>query len=83
MQHEVKKLTTLVDEVKKRFKETNEPICVIAFTNKNADELKERIGIQSDRLEIRTLDSLAASYLNGAIDGDKFDLKLKAATEIL
>lgn len=77
------KTTTLVEEVKKRFKECDEPICVIAFTNKNADELKERIGIQSDRLEIRTLDSLAASYLNGSIDGDKFDLKLKAATELL
>lgn len=77
------KTTTLVEEVKKRFKECDEPICVIAFTNKNADELKERIGIQSDRLEIRTLDSLAASYLNGAIEGDKFDLKLKAATELL
>lgn len=77
------KTTTLVEEVKKRFKECNEPICVIAFTNKNADELREKIGIQSDRLEIRTLDSLAASYLDGAIDGDKFDLKLKAATEIL
>lgn len=77
------KTTTLIEEVKKRFKQTNEPICVIAFTNKNADELRERIGINSDRLEIRTLDSLAASYLNGAIDGDKFDLKLKSATEIL
>lgn len=77
------KTTTLVEEVKKRFKECDEPICVIAFTNKNADELRERIGINSDRLEIRTLDSLAASYLNGAIDGDKFDLKLKAATELL
>lgn len=77
------KTTTLIDAVKQKFKETKEPICVIAFTNKNVDELRERIGIMSDRLEIRTLDSLAASYLNNSIEGDKFDSKLKAATEIL
>lgn len=77
------KTTTLIEAVRQKFKETNEPICVIAFTNKNVDELKERIGIMSDRIEVRTLDSLAASYLNNSIDGDKFDSKLKAATELL
>lgn len=77
------KTTTLIEAVRQKFKETNDPICVIAFTNKNVNELKERIGISSDRLEIRTLDSLAASYLNNSIDGDKFDSKMKAATELL
>ena len=77
------KTTTLIEAVKQKFKQTNDLICVIAFTNKNVSELRERIGIMSDRLEIRTLDSLAASYLNNSIEGDKFDSKLKAATELL
>ena len=77
------KTTTLINEVKKKFEETEDKITVIAFTNKNVGELRERIGINSSRLEIRTLDSLASSLLYGAIDGELFDAKLTAATEIL
>lgn len=77
------KTTTLVEEVRNRFESCEDRICVIAFTNKNVDELRERIGIRSSRLEIRTLDSLAASFLDGQIEGEHFDLKLKTATDIL
>ena len=77
------KTTTLIEAVKEKFNSTNEPICVIAFTNKNVDELRERIGINDSRLEIRTLDSLAASFLDGQVSGEHFDVKLKAATDIL
>lgn len=77
------KTTTLIEAVKEKFNSTNEPICVIAFTNKNVDELREKIGINDRRLEIRTLDSLAASFLDGQISGEHFDVKLKIATDIL
>lgn len=77
------KTTTLIEKVREKFKTTQDRITVIAFTNKNVDELRQRIGITSERLEIRTLDSLASSLLYGAIDGELFDAKLTAATEIL
>lgn len=75
------KTTTLVENVKKLIP-TGEPITVIAFTNKNVEELKERIG-RAPNLEIRTIDSLAASFLDNQIDGDNFQLKLETATEWL
>lgn len=75
------KTTTLVEKVKELIP-TGEPITVIAFTNKNVDELKERIR-HSPNLEIRTIDSLAASFLDNQIDGDNFQLKLETATQIL
>lgn len=77
------KTTTLVNEVIKKFKETDDRIIVIAFTNKNVDELRQRIGIYSERLEIRTLDSLASSLLYGAISGELHEIKLDAATTLL
>lgn len=75
------KTTTLVENVKKLIPK-GEPITVIAFTNKNVDELKERIG-HSPNLEIRTIDSLASSFLDNQIDGEDFQLKLETATQIL
>lgn len=75
------KTTTLVENVKKLLP-IGEPITVIAFTNKNVDELKERIG-HSPNLEIRTIDSLAASFLDNQVDGEDFQLKLETATQIL
>lgn len=77
------KTTTLINEVRKKYEETDDKITVIAFTNKNVGELRDRIGIKSNRIEIRTLDSLASSLLYGAIDGELFNAKLTAATEIL
>lgn len=77
------KTTTLIEEVKNKFNTTNDKITVIAFTNKNVDELREKLGINNERLEIRTLDSLAASLLENSISGDLFEVKLERATELL
>lgn len=79
------KTTTLVERVKEKHKEfPNDRIVVIAFTNKNVEDLRAKLHINiGDKIEVRTLDSLAASYLNGAVEGDNFEKKLQVATELL
>lgn len=79
------KTTTLIERVKEKRKACpDDKVVVIAFTNKNVEELRERIGLKENgKFEIRTLDSLAASYLDGVISGLEFERKLEAATELL